>query len=169
MIIQVKNFVSLDQATKLASENQSFCIQMDDKILLITGSGIKNVPNELEDVTDKFWVFPNDMQLASKVFNSAKRKIALANVEIGGDTKNTLLIGGPCSVESESQIRSSAELLKSLGLTTLRGGCFKPRTSPYSFSRNGIRRAKTIGSDARGLWFKCYYRGARCNTHSRNY
>ncbi|MBM3452867.1 MAG: 3-deoxy-7-phosphoheptulonate synthase [Bacteroidetes bacterium] len=144
MIIQVKNFVSLDQATKLASENQSFCIQMDDKILLITGSGIKNVPNELEDVTDKFWVFPNDMQLASKVFNSAKRKIALANVEIGGDTKNTLLIGGPCSVESESQIRSSAELLKSLGLTTLRGGCFKPRTSPYSFQGMGLDGLKLL-------------------------
>lgn len=138
MIIQLKNSVSLEQANKLASENQSFCIQMDDKILFISGSGVKSVPQELESFTDKFWIFANDIQLASKAFNPAKRKITLANIEIGGDTKNTLLIGGPCSVESEEQIRSSAELLKSLGLTTLRGGCYKPRTSPYSFQGMGL-------------------------------
>ena len=144
MIIQLKNSVSLEQANKLASENQSFCIQMDDKILLISGSGEKSVPQELEFFTDKFWIFANDIQLASKAFNPAKRKITLPNVEIGGDTKNTLLIGGPCSVESEEQIRSSAELLKSLGLTTLRGGCYKPRTSPYSFQGMGLDGLKLL-------------------------
>ena len=144
MIIQLKNSISLDQANQLASENQSFCIQMDDKILLISGSGVKNVPESLESKTDKFWVFANDMQLSSKGFNTNKREITLSNVKIGGDTKNTLLIGGPCSVESEEQIRSSAELLKGLGLTTLRGGCYKPRTSPYSFQGMGLEGLKLL-------------------------
>lgn len=84
------------------------------------------------------------MQLASKTFNSKKREIKLPNVTIGGNTHNTVLIGGPCSVESEEQIRSSAELLKSLGLTTLRGGCYKPRTSPYSFQGMGLEGLKLL-------------------------
>jgi 3-deoxy-7-phosphoheptulonate synthase len=111
---------------------------------LITGSGVKNVPDSLEKSTEQYWVFPNDMQLASKAFNAKKREIKLANVTIGGETKNTILIGGPCSVESEEQIRSSAELLKGLGLTTLRGGCYKPRTSPYSFQGMGIEGLKLL-------------------------
>jgi 3-deoxy-7-phosphoheptulonate synthase len=144
MIIQLKNSISLEQANKLASENQSFCIQLDGKTLLITGSGVKNVPDSLEGSTDQFWVFPNDMQLSSKAFNSRKREVKLANVSIGGETKNTILIGGPCSVESEEQIRSSAELIKGLGLTTLRGGCYKPRTSPYSFQGMGLDGLKLL-------------------------
>ena len=144
MIIQLKNSISLEQANQFASENQSFCIQLDGMTLLITGSGVKNVPDSLEKSTEQYWVFPNDMQLASKAFNAKKREIKLANVTIGGETKNTILIGGPCSVESEEQIRSSAELLKGLGLTTLRGGCYKPRTSPYSFQGMGIEGLKLL-------------------------
>jgi len=144
MILQLKNTVSAEQANQLAIENQAFCIRMDGEILLITGSNIKVVPSAIEHVVDKFWVFANDIQLASKTFNSNKRKISLSNVTIGGDTKNTLLIGGPCSVESEDQIRSSAELLVGLGLTTLRGGCYKPRTSPYSFQGMGLDGLKLL-------------------------
>jgi 3-deoxy-7-phosphoheptulonate synthase len=146
MIIQLKKSVSLEQANQLASENQSFCIQMDGKILLITGSGVKHLPEKLEDLCEQYWIFPNDMQLASKTFNSKKREIKLSNVTIGGDTHNTILIGGPCSVESEEQIRSSAELLKRLGLTTLRGGCYKPRTSPYSFQGMGLEGLKLLAN-----------------------
>ncbi len=144
MILQLKNTVSAEQANQLAVENQAFCICMDGEILLITGSNVKEVPSSIEHQVDKFWVFANDIQLASKAFNSNKRKISLSNVTIGGDTKNTLLIGGPCSVESEDQIRSSAELLVGLGLTTLRGGCYKPRTSPYSFQGMGLDGLKLL-------------------------
>ena len=100
---------------------------------MITGSGVKEVPANLQDKTDKSWVFANDIQLASKEYRSEKRTVKIGDITIGGDTKNTVLIGGPCSVESEEQIRESSELLKELGLSTLRGGCYKPRTSPYSF------------------------------------
>ena len=144
MILQLKNTVSAEQANQLAVENQAFCIRMDREILLVTGSNVKEVPSSIEHQVDKFWVFANDIQLASKAFNSNKRKISLSNVTIGGDTKNTLLIGGPCSVESEDQIRSSAELLVGLGLTTLRGGCYKPRTSPYSFQGMGLDGLKLL-------------------------
>lgn len=54
-----------------------------------------------------------------------------SNVVIGGD--KVVVMAGPCSVESEEQIIESARLVKAAGATMLRGGAFKPRTSPYSF------------------------------------
>ena len=84
------------------------------------------------------------MQLASRSYLNEKRTVKFGGVTIGGNTRNTVLIGGPCSVESEEQIRESAELLVKLGLTTLRGGCYKPRTSPYSFQGLGLEGLKLL-------------------------
>jgi 3-deoxy-7-phosphoheptulonate synthase len=133
MIIQLKNTISSSEASQLAIDNKAFHIVSDGNNVLITGSGVKEVPANLQDKTDKSWVFAYDIQLASKEYRSEKRTVKIGDITIGGDTKNTVLIGGPCSVESEEQIRESSELLKELGLSTLRGGCYKPRTSPYSF------------------------------------
>lgn len=143
MIIQLKKSVSSEQAKQLAAGVNAFHIYNEHHIL-ITGSGTKELPALLEDVSDKYWVFPNDMQLASKVYQANKRTVNFGNVSIGGTTNHTVLIGGPCSVESEDQIRSSAELLVNLGLSTLRGGCYKPRTSPYSFQGLGLEGLKLL-------------------------
>ena len=56
-------------------------------------------------------------------------------VTVGGDA--VIVIGGPCSVESEEQILSAARIVKAAGGTALRGGAFKPRSSPYSFQGMG--------------------------------
>ncbi len=143
MIIQLKKSVSSEQAKQLAAAVNAFHIYNENHVL-ITGSGTKELPALLEDVSDKYWVFPNDMQLASKVYQANKRTVNFGNVSIGGTTNHTVLIGGPCSVESEDQIRSSAELLVNLGLSTLRGGCYKPRTSPYSFQGLGLEGLKLL-------------------------
>ena len=143
MIIQLKKSVSNEQAKQLAAAVNAFHIYNENHVL-ITGSGTKELPALLEDVSDKYWVFPNDMQLASKVYQANKRTVNFGNVSIGGTTNHTVLIGGPCSVESEDQIRSSAELLVNLGLSTLRGGCYKPRTSPYSFQGLGLEGLKLL-------------------------
>ena len=138
MIIQLKSTVGANECAAFAEKHKAFHITYEGKNYLITGSGLKEVPADLENVSDEHWVFANDIQLASKHFHSDKREVKFGNVSIGGNTKNTILIGGPCSVESEEQIRSSAELLVSMGLSTLRGGCYKPRTSPYSFQGLGL-------------------------------
>ena len=143
MIIQLKKSVSSEQAKQLAAAVVAFHIYNEHHVL-ITGSGTKELPALLEDVSDKYWVFPNDMQLASKVYQANKRTVNFGNVSIGGTTNHTVLIGGPCSVESEDQIRSSAELLVNLGLSTLRGGCYKPRTSRYSFQGLGLEGLKLL-------------------------
>jgi len=56
-------------------------------------------------------------------------------VTVGGDS--VVVIGGPCSVESEEQILAAARVVKAAGGTALRGGAFKPRSSPYSFQGLG--------------------------------
>ena len=144
MIIHLKNNITATDIESIAIKLQAFSIVYQGKNVLITGSGLKQIPVEFESFVDQFWSFDSDIQLASKHYQSEKRTVKIGKTSIGGNTKNTLLIGGPCSVESEDQIRSSAELLKSLGLTTLRGGCYKPRTSPYSFQGLGLEGLKLL-------------------------
>jgi len=74
---------------------------------------------------------PKSYKLASREYKSEDTIIKVRDVEIGGD--NFIVIAGPCSVESESQINSCAKETKENGAQILRGGCFKPRTSPYAF------------------------------------
>ena len=144
MIVHLKQTITQSEAAQIAESIQAFHIISNGTNVLITGSNVKEVPAKIENKVDQFWVFANDMQLASKTYLPKKREVKIGNVTIGGDSKNTLLIGGPCSVESESQIRESSELLIKLGLTTLRGGCYKPRTSPYSFQGMGLDGLKLL-------------------------
>lgn len=144
MIIQLKSSINQAQAAVLAEEIKAFHVVSEGQNILITGSGVKDVPTSLQDKTEKSWVFANDIQLASKDYRSEKRIVKIGDVAIGGNTKNTVLIGGPCSVESEEQIRESSLLLKEMGLSTLRGGCYKPRTSPYSFQGLGLEGLKLL-------------------------
>src|SRR6267142_1106683 len=66
-----------------------------------------------------------------KEFRPGKTRIKVNGAEIGGD--EFAVIAGPCSVESEDQIMRSAEAVAKAGAKFLRGGAFKPRTSPYDF------------------------------------
>jgi 3-deoxy-7-phosphoheptulonate synthase len=73
--------------------------------------------------------------LASRLHRAEDTVIHVAGVELGG--AKPVVIAGPCSVESREQIRACARVVKELGGHVLRGGCFKPRTSPYSFQGLG--------------------------------
>lgn len=144
MILHLKQSVTAEQAAKLAVEHKAFHVISNNTQVLITGSGVKEVPAGLDTFTDQSWVFPNDMQLSARSYRSETREVKIGNVTVGGNTGNTIIISGPCSVESEEQIRESAALLKANGLTSLRGGCYKPRTSPYSFQGMGLDGLKLL-------------------------
>lgn len=64
-----------------------------------------------------------------------RSKVQVKDTVFGG--KEVILMGGPCAVESESQMRAAAKAVKAAGGKVLRGGVFKPRTSPYSFQGLG--------------------------------
>jgi 3-deoxy-7-phosphoheptulonate synthase len=75
-------------------------------------------------------------KLAAYEFRGGASSVPIGNVKVGR-TEHVALISGPCSVESQEQILSIAQTVKKSGATILRGGAFKPRTSPYSFQGLG--------------------------------
>lgn len=87
-----------------------------------------------------------------KILNGEKRVIELGDLKIGIGEK-PVFISGPCSVESREQIMATAMALKGKGLDILRGGVFKPRTSPYEFQGLGLEGLKMLrkAGDAAGV------------------
>jgi 3-deoxy-7-phosphoheptulonate synthase len=87
-------------------------------------------------------------KLASLEFKPTPTSITIKGVTIG--TGHFVVMGGPCSVESYEQFKESADLVKKAGATILRGGAFKPRTSPYSFqglAEEGLKIIKRVGDE----------------------
>ena len=94
-------------------------------------------------------------KLGSREFKNEDTSFKVGNSTIGG--KNLTLIAGPCSVENENQINEIAKAVKSGGATILRGGAFKPRTSPYTFQglgEEGLKLLKNAGDEV-GLPIVC--------------
>ncbi|MBC7958736.1 MAG: 3-deoxy-7-phosphoheptulonate synthase [Vallitaleaceae bacterium] len=86
----------------------------------------------LLDGVDKIVQVTESYKLANKQFHADYSIIKVGkNVEIGGD--QMVIMAGPCAVESENQVMETAIAIKKAGATILRGGAYKPRTSPYSF------------------------------------
>lgn len=90
-------------------------------------------------------------KLVSREFRAENTILEVGGVEIGG--RDLLIIAGPCSVESFEQTLRIAEIVKNCGGHLLRGGAFKPRTSPYSFQGLGLEGLKILARvrDATGL------------------
>jgi 3-deoxy-7-phosphoheptulonate synthase len=86
-------------------------------------------------------------KLASRAFKPSDTILEVGNVQFG--SKEVVVIAGPCSVESESQIHEIAALVKKMGAKVLRGGAFKPRTSPYSFQGLGEEGLKLLKDAAK--------------------
>jgi 3-deoxy-7-phosphoheptulonate synthase len=90
-------------------------------------------------------------KLASRAFHPQNTVIRIGNVEIGGET--VVVMAGPCAVESEVQLSTIAARVKKAGAVFLRGGAFKPRSSPYSFQglgEDGLKILRRVG-DTEGL------------------
>ena len=84
--------------------------------------------------------------LVSRNWKPQNTAVQVGNVTIGSD--KLVVIAGPCSVESEQQMWDTAVAVKKSGAAMLRGGAFKPRTSPYSFQgfgEEGLRILKDVG------------------------
>ena len=103
----------------------------------------KNVLQSIESMPGVENVVPilKPYKLASKEVKPEPTTVEIVpGVTVGGDT--LIVMAGPCSVESETQILETARAVKAAGATVLRGGAFKPRTSPYSFQgmeEDGLR------------------------------
>ena len=90
-------------------------------------------------------------KLASRTFKPDDTIITIGDLRIGGD--EVIVIAGPCSAESEEQVHATAAAVKRAGAKVLRGGAFKPRSSPYSFQGMGEAGLQLLraGSNAHDL------------------
>ena len=123
----VKKAKSLDLGVQLN-------LGTDKTVVALLGSNTGQIP------TDIFAVLPGvesvtrimkPYKLASREFQPKNTIVKCGDVEIGGE--RVIVIAGPCAVESESQLMAAAEAVKKAGASIIRGGAFKPRTSPFSF------------------------------------
>jgi 3-deoxy-7-phosphoheptulonate synthase len=90
---------------------------------------------ELMNGVDEVVMISKPYKLASREFHPDDTIIKVGDAVIGGP--DPVIMAGPCSVEDEEQMVSTAKAVKAAGATILRGGAFKPRTSPYSFRGMG--------------------------------
>jgi len=143
MIVHLNKSITKEQAQLLAEKYQSVLFE-NGKLVLVTPSKLKTADDELQKAADEIFVADSDIQLASKNYIGTKREVKFGDITIGGSTNNTVVITGPCSVESEEQIESAAQLCVELGVKVLRAGAYKPRTSPYTFQGLGLEGLKLL-------------------------
>ena len=91
---------------------------------------------EVDTCVDKVMHVQEPYKLANRAFHPEDSVIDVSGVKIGGGHMG--VIAGPCSVESFDQVLEIAKAAKASGANLLRGGAFKPRTSPYSFQGLGL-------------------------------
>jgi len=92
---------------------------------------------EMLDGVERVVRILHPFKLASRDFHPEDSIVKINGVSVGGN--QIVVIAGPCSVESREQLRETAAAVKQAGATMLRGGAFKPRTSPYAFQGLGLK------------------------------
>lgn len=102
-------------------------------VLGIVGRPGEDVKNALEAMpsVEKVISVSHPFMLASREFKKERTTFKVGGVEIGGE--KVVIVSGPCAVEGREQYLKAAEAVKKAGADILRGGAYKPRTSPYSF------------------------------------
>ena len=113
-------------------------------ILGLTGDTSRIDPDQLESFhcVERIMKVAEPFKKANRAFHPAPSEIKIGNTVVGG--KKLAIMAGPCSVESNEQITAVAQAVKDAGATVLRGGAFKPRTSPYSFQGLGLAGLKLL-------------------------
>jgi 3-deoxy-7-phosphoheptulonate synthase len=122
-------------------------------IVAAVGSGRRHEIEALQVAPGVDNVVPiaQPFKLVSKQVKPHRTIVNVGGVEIGGD--KVVVIAGPCSVESREQLMSTAHAVKKAGASMLRGGAYKPRTSPYDFQGLGEEALRILreASDETGL------------------
>jgi 3-deoxy-7-phosphoheptulonate synthase len=119
-------------------------------VIGVLGKPIPELRDALELLPGVEQVIPisKPYKLASREFHPQDTIVELNGVTIGGN--DIVVMAGPCAVENEEQLFSTARAVKAAGATVLRGGAFKPRTSPYQFrglGKDGLAMLAQAGKE----------------------
>jgi 3-deoxy-7-phosphoheptulonate synthase len=122
-------------------------------IIGVIGNGrpLDRAPLERMSGVERIVPILRPFKLASREFHPKDTLIQLNGISIGG--QQLVVIAGPCSVESREQLLETAKVVKAAGAKVLRGGAYKPRTSPYSFQGLGEEGLRLLAEarEATGL------------------
>ncbi len=124
------------EAKVMEGSQQKIVGVIGDKARLAT------VPIDAMDGVEKSVEISKSYKLASREFHPQNSVIDVAGVKIGDGTP--VVMAGPCAVESKEQLFEAAEIVKKAGAQFLRGGAYKPRTSPYAFQGLEIEGLKYL-------------------------
>jgi 3-deoxy-7-phosphoheptulonate synthase len=119
-------------------------------VIRVVGPTFAGLPDMLEELphVNEVIAISRPYQLASREFQATDTVVEVGDVRVGGG--ETVVMAGPCAIESEDQLMRTAEAVRAAGAHILRGGAFKPRTSPYTFR----------GLEEEGLKYLAKARGA---------
>lgn len=155
MIIKFKNKATKENIAKLKTKllNQGFelheSVGASTHLLGVIGDTTAIDINSLYayEFIDTVLRVQEPFKKVNRKFKPDDSIIDVSGVKIGGN--NVVIIGGPCAVESDEQIDSIAPIIKKAGAKLLRGGAFKPRTSPYSFQGMGVEGLEILQKAAK--------------------
>lgn len=143
MIIVMKNRATEEEINKVKGRLTELGFKIHEsrgaEKFIIGAIGDENIlranPVTSYDGVEEVLEVTQPFKLASRDFKKEDTIIDVKGVKIGGE--NFCIMAGPCAVESREQIIETAKFVKSAGAHILRGGAFKPRTSPYDFQGLG--------------------------------
>jgi 3-deoxy-7-phosphoheptulonate synthase len=154
MILHVDEKMDHEKFQHLVNSLKALYYKKEDYYVVITPASFKETGDLADEHILSRFVTETDIQLAGKNYISSKRKIILGDMILGGASNNTIMMAGPCSVESEEQIEETSVFLKASGIKVLRAGAFKPRTSPYTFQGMGLEGLKLLAKMREKYGFK---------------
>lgn len=146
MIVEMKTGANKDEISAVVEKAKSLGLGIqlnvgtDKTVVALLGSNTGQIS------TDIFAVLPGvesvtrvmkPYKLASREFKTRNTVVDINGIKVGG--KQIVIMAGPCAVESEAQLMEVARAVKESGASVLRGGAFKPRSSPFSFQ--GLEKA----------------------------
>ncbi len=136
---------------RLESAGASGHVSTGDVVTVIGVMGERDViaglPLEAYPGVDKVVPILRPYKLVSREFRRSDTVITVGGTSLGGG--HVALIAGPCSVETRDQLLEAARLVQQAGATMLRGGAFKPRTSPYAFQGLGVEGLEILAEARR--------------------
>ena len=150
MIVVMKTGCSEDEISRVKNRIEDAGLKahisegIEHTVIGVLGNVFPELRDTLELLSGVEQVIPvtKPYKLASREFHPQDTIVELNGVAIGGN--EIVVMAGPCAVESEEQLLATAQAVKAAGATVLRGGAFKPRTSPYQFRGLGESGLKIL-------------------------
>ena len=156
MIIVMKTGSSQDEISKVTKRIESAGLKahisqgVDHTVIGVLGKVSPELRDPLESLpgVEQVILVTKPYKLSSREFHPQDTIVNINGVTIGGN--ELVVMAGPCAIESEEQLLATAQAVKAAGATVLRGGAFKPRTSPYDFrglGETGLKILAAVGKE----------------------